>query len=119
MSSAAYLAILLAAQGGGRIAPPAEITCDRNRLTVYAGQVADYSRKASDIRLTILTDWDTKERVALRAGDKVLLQGKPITADGWRQVEVSEGKLLPRVRAAAWICEGDRPVLDWQPPAQP
>jgi hypothetical protein len=96
--------------------PPAAVGCDRNHLTSYTGKVTRYSRKEGRIVLTIHTDEDTTETVRLGPADKVLLNAQPIKAEEWKRVEEKTGRLRPGMRATAWVCEGGRPVLDWQPP---
>jgi hypothetical protein len=100
----------------GRYMPPPAVQCDRNHLTAYTGEVTRYARKGGNIELTISTDAQTVETVSLQPGDKVLLHAKEMKEEDWQQVEEREGKLKPGMRATAWICQGGRPVLDWQPP---
>lgn len=109
-----------AAGRGGRLAPPAAVTCDRNRLTVYSGRVTKYSRKAERTVLTIATDWDTTETVSLRGdpSSAYLIQGTPFTAKDWNRIESKKGVLHPGMRANAWVCTGGRTVVDWQPAAR-
>jgi hypothetical protein len=102
----------------GRYMPPSAVECDRNSLTSHTGEVTRYSRKAGRIVLTLKTDADTVETVSLRPGDKVLLNAQPIKHDDWKKVEEKEGSLRHGMRATVWICQGGRPVLDWQPPPQ-
>jgi hypothetical protein len=78
--------------------------------------VTRYTRKDRTIRLTLKTDEQTVETVSLQAGDKILLNAREMKQDDWKKVEETEGKLKPGMRATAWICQGGRPVLDWQPP---
>lgn len=120
--SAAFLILALAASTApaqrGRFMPPAAVTCDRDQLTSYTGEVAKYYRKAGYIKLTIKTDEGTRETVELRMWDTLLLNAEPMKADEWPKVEQREGKLKAGMRATAWICTGGKPVLDWQPPAK-
>lgn len=106
---------------GGRLAPPASVNCDRNKLTVYSGRVTKYSRKRGKTTITIATDWDTTETVTLRhAGsddpsrDYVVL-GTPFTPSDWNRIESKKGVLHPGLRANAWVCTGGRTIIDWQP----
>lgn len=121
LSAAILMLIVTAGTGlaqGGRLGPPAAVTCDRNDLTSFTGEVVKYYRKAGYIKLTIKTDEGTRETVELRMWDTLLLNAAPMKADEWPKVEQREGKLKPGVRATAWICTGGKPVLDWQPPAK-
>lgn len=100
----------------GRYAPPPDVGCDRNDLTVHVGEVTRYARKDGRIRLTLKTDEDTVESVSLEPGDKILLDGQLMKEEDWKKVEAREGQLKRGMRAAIWICRGGRPVLDWRPP---
>jgi len=108
-----------------RLRPPDAVACDRNALTLYAGRVTAYERLADELRLTIATDWETSERVTLRAPDggrledHMLLRGRRFTSDDWPAIEAESGRLREGVRVDAWICEGPiEPLLDWQPPRE-
>jgi len=105
-------------QPAGRLRPPAAVGCARNNLTSYTGKVTRYTRKESRIQLTIQTDEDTVEKVVFEPGDKVLLNTREMKEEDWGKVENRDGKLKAGMRATAWICQGGRPVLDWQPPRQ-
>ena len=74
---------------GGRLAPPAAVTCDRNQLTSYTGKVKSYKRQS---------------------GKTVL-----VTARDWSRVEVRKGELHPNMSAVAWVCSNGRNVIDWRP----
>lgn len=105
---------------GGRVAPPAAVSCDRNKLTLYGGTVSKYSRKTGEVSLTIATDWQTTEKVTIRhAGDDpsrhFLVAGTPFTKADWPRVEAKKGVLHPGMRANAWVCEGGPTLIDWQP----
>jgi rhodanese-related sulfurtransferase len=103
-------------RGGSRLAPPAAVTCDRNRLTVYSGKVTKYSRKASRTVVTIRTDWDTTETITITDPIRTsLVLGTPFTAKDWNRIESKKGVLRPGMRANAWVCQGGRTVVDWQP----
>lgn len=105
-----------------RIAPPAGLVCDRNQLTSYNGIVSVYSRSPESISITISTDWGTEESVAIQQEEGefepyFLLFSRPFSEEEWSLIEEKPGKLLPNVRATAWIClDGvTLPVIDWQP----
>ena len=108
---------------GGRVRPPARITCDRNNLTVYAGKVLSYTRRSDRIALRIHTDSDTTETVTLRyprgssPSKWFLLNGEAFGRGDWSKIESSKGRLNPNMRVSAWVCtDGRKPILDWQPP---
>ena len=110
---------------GGRVRPPAAVTCDRNNLTVYAGKVLSYTRRTDRIVLRIYTDSDTNETVTLRytRGSSpvrwFLLNGEAFGRDDWSKIEASKGRLNPSMRVSAWVCaDGRKPILDWQPQAE-
>jgi hypothetical protein len=110
---------------GGRMRPPAAVTCDRNNLTVYAGKVLSYARRSDRIVLSIYTDSDTNETVTLRypRGSSpsrwFLLNGEAFGRNDWSKIEASKGRLNPNMRVSAWVCtDGRKPILDWQPQAE-
>ena len=106
----------------GRVRPPVVVTCDRNNLTSYTGRVITYSRRAGLMTMTIQTDWDTTETVTLRHPAKTdpsrwfLVRGKTFRKSDWSRIELSRGRLRPRMRVSAWVCtDGRKPILDWEP----
>lgn len=104
----------------GRLAPPAAVSCDRNKLTSYSGIVRTYERSADKTTLVIETDADTVERVTLRhsAGDPLrwfLIDGTPATPADWNRIEVSRGRLHDGMGVTAWVCEDGTTVVDWRP----
>jgi hypothetical protein len=106
-----------------RLAPPAAVTCPRDNLTVYFGRVVAYRRGATSTYLRIRTDYDTTEEVTVRhrRGQSparwFLLGGEPFTARDWTKIESRRGRLRPRMRAHAWVCnDGSNPFIDWRPP---
>jgi len=118
---AALSAVLLVAQG--RVRPPQGVGCDRNHLTVYPGEVVEYSRSAAAMRLRVKTEFDTDETFTLHfakatpAESFMLLDGAKFAAADWPKVESARGKLLPGVKVAVWQCEGAaNPVVDWRLP---
>lgn len=106
---------------GGRVAPPAAVSCDRNELTLYAGKVASYSRSRGKTTLVIDTFSDTREKVTLRhprSDDPsrfFLIHGTPFTDKDWNRIELRRGKLHPGMTAFAWVCENGTVVVDWRP----
>lgn len=109
------------ASRGGRLAPPAAVTCDRNQLTSYAGKVKTYKRQNGKTVLVIDTSADTTERVTLTHPDSddpsrfFLIDGTPFTVRDWTRVEVRKGQLHPNMSAVAWVCSNGRNVIDWRP----
>ena len=105
-----------------RGAPPASVLCGWDQVTSFSGLVNDYNRAPGIISFTISTDWGTEERVAIEQEDNefepyFLLFSRPFSKDGWQLIESEPGKLLPNVRATAWVClDGvTPPLIDWQP----
>lgn len=109
---------------GGRLAPPASISCKRDDLTVYAGQVRTYERQKDKTTIVIATTAGTVERITLRhssspdASRFYLVNGTPFTSRDWNRVERKEGELLPDMGARAWVCADGRIVIDWLPGAK-
>lgn len=107
---------------GGHLAPPPQVPCPRNNLTVYSGRVIAYKRQGSRTLIRVRTDWDTTEDVILRSArrDKLarmfLLHGESFDANDWTAIEVSKNRLHPGMRVNAWVCDnGAQPLIDWQP----
>jgi rhodanese-related sulfurtransferase len=109
------------ASRGGRLAPPAAVTCDRNQLTSYTGKVKSYKRQHGKTVLVIETSADTIETVTLahdKSGDPsrfYLIHGTPFTSRDWSRIERRKGELLPNMSAIAWVCSNGRNVIDWRP----
>ncbi len=109
-----------------RVAPPEQVQCPRDRLTLYAGKVTTYRREAGVTTLRIRTDWDTTETVTLRHPGTddpsrwFLIDRAAFTPADWARIESAPGTLRPQMRAAAWVCsDGSPPLIDWQPPRAP
>lgn len=108
---------------GGRIAPPAVITCDRNQLTSWTGEVTGYRRDEKASWLEISTDENTVEETTIDHDGSTdtsahyLLWGEPFTQADWTAIESAPGQLIEGMRATAWICLDGKtsPVIDWQP----
>ena len=46
--------------------------------------------------------------------------GEPFGERSWEVIASPEGRLRPRMRATAWVCDDARgPIIDWQPPETP
>ena len=123
MTRAAALPTEQVARAGRRPLPPATLSCERNQLTSWQGEVRDYRRTESSTRLTIDTDSETVEELSLDFGTKealrplFLIQGRPFTDDDWSRIEPSPGQLKEGMRAIVWVCldEQTRPIIDWRP----
>jgi rhodanese-related sulfurtransferase len=109
------------ASRGGRLAPPAAVSCDRNQLTSYAGKVKSYKRQRGKTVLVIDTSADTTERVTvLHKGTDdpsrfYLINGTPFTYRDWNRIERRKGQLLPNMSAVAWVCSNGMTIIDWRP----
>jgi len=109
---------------GGRLAPPASVSCKRDDLTVYAGPVRSYRRQKDKTTITIATTAGTVERVTLRhtgrpdASRFYLVNGTPFTQLDWNRIELRKGELLPDMGARAWVCTDGRIIVDWLPGAK-
>jgi hypothetical protein len=109
---------------GGRIAPPGELKCDRNDLTLYDGRIITYRRRQGSTFLRIRTNFDTTETVIIRhprtddPSKFYLLNGAPFTANDWRRIERKQKVLRTGMRANVWVCRDNpaiQPVVDWRP----
>jgi len=117
------------ASRGGRLAPPAAVSCDRNELTSYAGKVKSYKRQRGKTVLVIDTSAgtsadtsaDTTERVTLlhKGTDDpsrfYLIAGTPFTSRDWSRIERRKGELHPNMSAVAWVCSNGTSIIDWRP----
>ncbi|HEU4887964.1 MAG TPA: rhodanese-like domain-containing protein [Thermoanaerobaculia bacterium] len=109
------------ASRGGRLAPPAAVTCDRNELTSYTGKVKSYKRQRGKTVLVIDTTADTTERVTLVHKDTddpsrfYLIDSTPFTSRDWSRIERRKGELHPNMSAIAWVCSNGTTVVDWRP----
>lgn len=106
---------------GGRLAPPAAVSCKREDLTAYVGAVRHYRRQRDKTSITLETSADTIERLTLRhAGSDdpsrfFLINGTPFTASDWNRIERKKGELHPDMSAIAWVCGDGRMIIDWRP----
>jgi rhodanese-related sulfurtransferase len=114
-------AVPASATRGGRLAPPAAVSCDRNELTVYVGEVRSYKRQRGKTVLVMHTSSDTVERVTLlHSGSDdpsrfYLIDGTPFTSRDWNRIERRKGELHPEMSAAAWVCTNGVTIVDWKP----
>jgi len=107
----------------GRFVPPASVTCDRNLLDSFNGEVTSYQRSDETITIIIQAEWGAFKTVTIGYVDTnspvpyFLYQGQPFTQDDWAKIEVEPGVLMEGMSAIAWICEDGETgtMLDWQP----
>ena len=108
---------------GGRIMTPDWIPCAREQVSGHFGRVTSYERAMGKTTVVIATDSGTTETVTLlHPGSKdpsrfFRIYTDPFTENDWKRLEASEGKLLPKVRAHAWVCStaGHPAIIDWRP----
>ena len=108
---------------GGRLAPPAAVSCDRNQLTSWTGVVSGYERNRGSTQIQVDTDAETVEKITLEhPGSKdpsgqFLLLGEPFKKSDWKKIEIRRGMLNPGMRATVWLCEDDefQAIIDWRP----
>jgi rhodanese-related sulfurtransferase len=106
---------------GGRLAPPAAVSCDRNSLTSYAGKVRSYKRQRGKTTFLIDTSAGTTEHIVLQHATSddpsrfYLVEGTPFTARDWTRIERKKGELHPKMSAVAWVCTGGLTIVDWRP----
>jgi rhodanese-related sulfurtransferase len=109
------------ASRGGRLAPPAAVSCDRNQLTSYAGKVQSYKRQRGKTVLVLDTSAGTTERVTIlhKGTDDpsrfYLIAGTPFTSRDWSRIERRKGELHPNMSAVAWVCSNGTSIIDWRP----
>ncbi|GAB2878931.1 hypothetical protein ACCI51_09305 [Microbulbifer echini] len=107
-----------------RLAVPDFVTCDRNKLTSWQGEVTKLRQSDNGIELGIATDYGTSESLKLTMPSwqdtlgQFRLQGQVFQAGDWEKIVDPRGSLKPRVRAVIWLCEieGYPPIINWQPP---
>lgn len=110
-----------AARGGGRLAPPEAVKCDRNELTSYAGRARSYRRQKGKTTIVIDTSANTVETVTLRhAGSndpsrRFLMEGGPFRKADWKRIEKKRGVLRSDVSLVAWVCNNGDVIVDWKP----
>jgi hypothetical protein len=110
----------------GRLMPPDAVTCPRDHLTSYTGQVVRYGRSKGRTDVRIRTDWDTTEEVSISHPGSddpsrwFLVHGRRFQPADWSLIEERAGRLHAGMRAAAWVCDDDRnPIVDWDAPREP
>lgn len=107
MRPIALLLTILTLGAQGRLRPPEDVGCDRNELTAHAGVVADYSRTAGKVTVTIRTDEQTREKASFD-DSRLRWRGGEFQPAHWKQIE--KGK----TRAVAWVCAKGGGLLDFQ-----
>jgi rhodanese-related sulfurtransferase len=106
---------------GGRLRPPAAVSCDRNELTSYAGKVTHYKRLKDRTTFVMNTSADTVETISIRHSGSddpsrfYLIGGTPFTASDWSRIESKKGVLRPDMSAVAWVCRDGVTIVDWRP----
>lgn len=106
---------------GGRLAPPAGVTCDRNELTSHSGRITSYKREKGKTVLVMRTSADTTERLTVThkgsddASRFYLIEGTAFTTRDWTRIEQSKGKLRPKMSGIAWVCSNGTTFIDWRP----
>ncbi len=100
----------------GRLAPPAAVNCDRNHLTSYQGAVASVVRDNGELKITLVTDWDSEESFTVDEDAPQLYGGAPLEAP--RQAMLLDTLAPPYegLGVIAWVCREPASVtLDWRP----
>jgi hypothetical protein len=113
------------AAGGGRVRPPAQVSCGHGALTSYFGRVVAYRRSARQAWLRIATDYGTTEEVSVPLASatdtsRFLMHGQAFGTRHWAAIETKPGVLRAGTRATAWVCVGGKqpPVIDWNGAAE-
>ncbi|MCA0900274.1 MULTISPECIES: hypothetical protein [Microbulbifer] len=109
-----------------RLAVPEYVTCDRNQLTSWQGEITRVNRKGNSVDLAIETDYGTSESMTMAGAswEEVIAQfrlaGRPFTADDWSQLFDTEGNHRRGLRAIIWLCQADDqpPIVNWQLPGR-
>jgi rhodanese-related sulfurtransferase len=109
------------ASRGGRLMPPAAVTCDRNQLTSHSGKVTSYKRQRGKTLITMRTSADTTERLTIAHKNTddpsrfYLVDGTAFTSRDWTRIEKAKGKLKDDMSAVAWVCSSGSTFIDWRP----
>ena len=98
---------------GGRLRVPAFVSCNRNHVTSYVGQVTALSRTDGITTLRIATDAGTTETVR-SASPRYRVDGNRMKYTDSKRTGVGQ-------RATVWVCRdrGFAPVIDWHPDRPP
>jgi rhodanese-related sulfurtransferase len=106
---------------GGRLAPPAAVSCDPNNLTSHSGKITSYKRQRGKTVLVMHTSAETVERLTIthRKSDDpsrfYLIEGTAFTSRDWTRIEQRKGKLRNGLSAIAWVCGDGTTFIDWRP----
>lgn len=109
------------ASRGGRLTPPAAVTCNRNELTSYSGKVTSYKRRRGKTVVVMHTSADTTEHLTIQHGAVddpsryYLVNGTVFTSRDWSRIERKKGQLHPDMSAVAWVCKNGTTFIDWRP----
>jgi hypothetical protein len=99
----------------GRLAVPSFVTCNRNEVTAYSGEVIAYKSSPATSVLRIRTDAGTTEEVKVtRPSESYFVMGSKFADADWKKIEVKNGRLRPHMRAIAWVCGGGATFIDWR-----
>ena len=107
-----------------RLMVPSYLTCPRDFVTSWTGEVYDYKRQDASIQFKIATDADTTESLSLTMANLLQLenqffyQNRPFKPDLWPVLEEAPGKLAMPRKATVWVCLKDdiKPVINWIAP---
>lgn len=105
-----------------RLMVPDYVTCDRNQLTSWTGQISDYQRTSGSTQFTVKTDDGTTEILSLSFLQKselmtqYFLNGKRFESSDWKRIEGAKQQLISGTRATVWLCQDASfsPVVNWQ-----
>ncbi|WP_445355827.1 hypothetical protein ACJJI5_06335 [Microbulbifer sp. EKSA008] len=109
-----------------RLAVPEYVTCDRNQLTSWQGEITKLVRVKDGVKLWVATDHGTNEVLNLTMPNwkEVLgqfrIHGRNFHSSDWEKLIDTKGKLKVGMKAIVWLCntEGISPVINWQPPSE-
>ena len=115
---------LAANANGDRLRVPAYLTCDRNEVTSWTGEVTSYMRKGGRLQLQVLTDAETLEHLLLKTESKNNLQRQfyldntRFIKEQWNWLEDESGELNEPRFATVWLCLDEKtlPVINWIKP---
>jgi hypothetical protein len=107
-----------------RLLVPEYVSCDRDQLTSWTGQVVAYNHHDIKTQITLDTDDGTTESLTLELSqaDTLMAQyyvhGKHFTPSDWVKIEDEDLHILPNIRATVWLCHDTSilPIINWLPP---
>jgi hypothetical protein len=128
-SGLSYIIILMSMLGSStaqaeRLLVPDYVSCDRNNLTSWTGQVVAYTHHDLKTVITLDTDDGTTETLTLEPSQTAALtaqyyvHGKHFELADWAKIENEDRHLLPNIRATVWLCSEASilPIINWLPP---